>query len=176
MSDDIKDKIELIAEESIAKISKSENLNELEEIRIFYLGKKGLITSFLKTMKDLEQSKRIEIGKRLNLLKNELINNIEDKKLNLNNKLIQQKLSEEKIDITLENNHEQYGTLHPLSKTIEEISAIFANMGFYIEEGPDIETDYYNFTALNIPLEHPARQEHDTKKGCNFDKTHTKTP
>ena len=162
MSDDIKDKIDLIAEESITKISKSKNLNELEDLRIFYLGKKGLVTSFLKTMKDLEQSEKINIGKKLNLLKNKLINNIEEKKLHLNDSLIQQKLLEEKIDITLENDHEQYGTLHPLSKTIDEISAIFANMGFYIEEGPDIETDYYNFTALNIPLEHPARQEHDT--------------
>ena len=162
MSDDIKDKIDLIAEESITKISKSKNLNELEDLRIFYLGKKGLVTSFLKTMKDLEQSEKINIGKKLNLLKNKLINNIEEKKLHLNDALIQQKLLEEKIDITLENDHEQYGTLHPLSKTIDEISAIFANMGFYIEEGPDIETDYYNFTALNIPLEHPARQEHDT--------------
>ena len=162
MSDDIKDKIDLIAEESITKISKSKHLNELEDLRIFYLGKKGLVTSFLKTMKDLEQSEKINIGKKLNLLKNKLINDIEEKKLNLNDALIQQKLLEEKIDITLENDHEQYGTLHPLSKTIDEISAIFANMGFYIEEGPDIETDYYNFTALNIPLEHPARQEHDT--------------
>ena len=162
MSDDIKDKIDLIAEESITKISKSKNLNELEDLRIFYLGKKGLVTSLLKTMKDLEQSEKINIGKKLNLLKNKLINNIEEKKLHLNDALIQQKLLEEKIDITLENDHEQYGTLHPLSKTIDEISAIFANMGFYIEEGPDIETDYYNFTALNIPLEHPARQEHDT--------------
>ena len=162
MSDDIKDKIDLIAEESITKISKSKNLNELEDHRIFYLGKKGLVTSFLKTMKDLEQSEKINIGKKLNLLKNKLINIIEEKKLHLNDSLIQQKLLEEKIDITLENDHEQYGTLHPLSKTIDEISAIFANMGFYIEEGPDIETDYYNFTALNIPLEHPARQEHDT--------------
>ena len=162
MSDDIKDKIDLIAEESITKISKSKNLNELEDLRIFYLGKKGLVTSFLKTMKDLEQSEKINIGKKLNLLKNKLINNIEEKKLHLNDALIKQKLLEEKIDITLENDHEQYGTLHPLSKTIDEISAIFANMGFYIEEGPDIETDYYNFTALNIPLEHPARQEHDT--------------
>ena len=162
MSDDIKDKIDLIAEESITKISKSKNLNELEDLRIFYLGKKGLVTSFLKTMKDLEQSEKINIGKKLNLLKNKLINIIEEKKLHLNDSLIQQKLLEEKIDITLENDHEQLGTLHPLSKTIDEISAIFANMGFYIEEGPDIETDYYNFTALNIPLEHPARQEHDT--------------
>ena len=81
MSYDIKEKIEIVAEESFTKISKSENINELEEIIIFYLGKKGLITSFLKTMKDLEQSKRIEIGKKLNLLKNKLINNIEDKKI-----------------------------------------------------------------------------------------------
>ena len=162
MSDDIKDKIKQIAEESIDKISKSKSLNELDELRIFYLGKKGLVTSFLKTMKDLEQSEKIEIGRKLNLLKNKLIDNIEEKKIHLNDQFIQQKLLDEKIDITLENDHEQYGTLHPLSKTVDEISAIFANMGFYIEEGPDIETDYYNFTALNIPLEHPARQEHDT--------------
>ena len=80
MSDDIKDKIDLIAEESITKISKSKNLNELEDLRILYLGKKGLVTSFLKTMKDLEQSEKINIGKKLNLLKNKLINNIEEKK------------------------------------------------------------------------------------------------
>ncbi len=162
MSDDIKDKIEKVAEESISKISKSINLHELEKLRILYLGKKGLITSFLKSMKNLEQSQKIEIGKKLNLIKSKLIHEIEEKKIYLNNKLIQQKLFQEKIDITLENDFEQHGTLHPLSKTIDEISAIFANMGFYIEEGPDIETDYYNFTALNIPLEHPARQEHDT--------------
>ena len=129
MSDDIKDKINLIAEESIDKISKSENFNELDELRIFYLGKKGLVTSFLKTMKDLEQSEKIEIGRKLNLLKNKLIDNIEEKKIHLNDQFIQQKLLDEKIDITLENDHEQYGTLHPLSKTVDEISAIFANMG-----------------------------------------------
>ena len=162
MSDDIKGKIELIAKESFSKIGKSENISELEQLRILYLGKKGLVTSFLKTMKNFGQSEKIEIGKRLNLLKNKLIADIEEKKLELNDKLIQQKFSQEKIDITLENDNEQYGTLHPLSKTIDEISAIFANMGFYIEEGPDIETDYYNFTALNIPFDHPARQEHDT--------------
>ena len=73
MSDDIKDKIDLTAEESITKISKLKNLNELEDLRIFYLGKKGLVTSFLKTMKDLEESEKINIGKKLNLLKNKLI-------------------------------------------------------------------------------------------------------
>ena len=99
MSDDIKDKIDLIAEESITKISKSKNLNELEDLRIFYLGKKGLVTSFLKTMKDLEQSEKINIGKKLNLLKNKLINIIEEKKLHLNDSLIQKKLLEEKIKL-----------------------------------------------------------------------------
>ncbi len=162
MSGDIKDKIDKISEESLGKINKSENINELEELRIFYLGKKGLITSFLKTMRNLEQSEKIETGKKLNLLKNKLINNIEEKKKYLNDELIKNKLSKEKIDVTLENDFEQYGTLHPLSRTIEEICAIFANMDFHVEEGPDIETDYYNFTALNIPFDHPARQEHDT--------------
>ena len=79
MSGDIKDKIDKISEESLGKINKSENINELEELRIFYLGKKGLITSFLKTMRNLEQSEKIETGKKLNLLKNKLINNIEEK-------------------------------------------------------------------------------------------------
>ena len=132
MSDDIKDKIDLIAEESIKKIGGSENASELEELRIFYLGKKGLVRSLLKTMKNFDQSDKIEIGKKLNVLKNRLINNIEEKKLHLNDKLVQQKLLDEKIDITLENDHEQYGTLHPLSNTVDEISAIFANMGFCI--------------------------------------------
>ena len=151
MSDDIKDKIDLIDKESIAKISKSENLNELEEIRIFYLGKKGLITSFLKSIKDLEQYNRIEIGKKLNLLKNKLINNIEDKKLNLNDKLIQQKLSKEKIDITLENDHEQYGTLHPLSKTIDEISAFCHKMDLWTpnKSFPNIMQNYHVFRFKN---------------------------
>ena len=162
MSNNIKEKIDLVAEESKQKIEKSQNISQLEDIRINYLGKKGLITSFLKIMKDLDQSQKIEMGKKVNSIKNNIIKDIEQKKQILSNELIHQKIAEEKIDITLENDQEEYGSLHPISKTVEEISAIFANMGFYIEEGPDIESDYYNFTALNIPYEHPARQEHDT--------------
>ncbi len=162
MNNDIKDNIDNISKETNLKISNAKNLNDLEEIRILYLGKKGKITSILKSLKNLDPEIKIEVGKKVNLLKNRLISQIDEKKITLKAVIIQEKLDSEKIDITLENDKEQIGTFHPISKTIEEITAIFANMGFNVEEGPDIETDYYNFTALNIPYDHPARQEHDT--------------
>ena len=162
MNSDIKKKITEITKESNLSISNVNNLDDLENLRILYLGKKGQITSLLKNLRLLDPNDKIDIGKELNLIKNSLNNQINEKRDILNNRNINDKLALEKIDITLENDRKEIGTYHPISKTIEEISAIFANMGFYIEEGPDIETDYYNFTALNIPFDHPARQEHDT--------------
>lgn len=162
MNSDIKQHITELTKESNLKVSNVKNLDELENLRILYLGKKGQITSLLKNLRLLDPNTKIDIGKNLNLLKNSLYNQINEKRKLLINKSITDKLASEKIDITLENDTKEIGTLHPISKTIEEISAIFANMGFHVEEGPDIETDYYNFTALNIPFDHPARQEHDT--------------
>ena len=151
-----------IKEEILQKIESAESDDSVEEIRISELGKKGRISKLLGELGKLNQDERRKLGPEINGLKNTVLEKIQEKKEFFLDQILSKKLLEEKIDITLENDHEQYGTLHPLSKTIDEISAIFANMGFYIEEGPDIETDYYNFTALNIPLEHPARQEHDT--------------
>ena len=96
------------------------------------------------------------------VVKSNINNLIETKKVSFRQDLLNNRINSEKIDVTLSSKERDLGTLHPLSRTIEELSEIFADMGFSVAEGPDIETDYYNFTALNIPKEHPARQEHDT--------------
>ncbi len=144
------------------EISNCKTALDLEDIRINSLGKKGSITLYLKKIKDYDIDTKKEVGTLLNDKKNEINNLIIDKKNSFKKKLLKEKLKTEKIDISLTPLEMDTGILHPLSRTIEELCAIFADMGFSIVDGPDIESDYYNFTALNIPEEHPARQEHDT--------------
>ena len=143
-------------------ISNAETIDELEKIRINSLGKKGSITKNFKEIEKFDLLKRREYAERLNLIKKEIINLIDKKKIHLKNIDINKRLIEEKIDVSLPSKKNIIGRIHPLSRTIEEIIAIYNDMGFKIAEGPDIETDFYNFTALNIPEDHPARQEHDT--------------
>ena len=143
-------------------ISNAETIDELEKIRITSLGKKGSITKNFKEIGKFDLLKKREYAERLNLIKKEIINLIDKKKIHLKNIDINKRLTEEKIDVTLPSKKNIIGRIHPLSRTIEEIIAIYNDMGFKIAEGPDIETDFYNFTALNIPEDHPARQEHDT--------------
>ncbi len=143
-------------------ISNAETIDELEKIRITSLGKKGSITKNFKEIGKFDLLKKREYAERLNLIKKEIINLIDKKKIHLKNIDINKRLIEEKIDVSLPSKKNIIGRIHPLSRTIEEIIAIYNDMGFKIAEGPDIETDFYNFTALNIPEDHPARQEHDT--------------
>ena len=143
-------------------ISNSKTIPELEEIRINSLGKKGSVTLYLRKIRDYDIETKKEIGAYLNDIKNQINKLILEKKYFLKKELLKEKIKSEKIDISLTPYEAETGTLHPLSRTIEELCAIFADMGFSIVDGPDIESDYYNFTALNIPEEHPARQEHDT--------------
>tara|TARA_Y100000589_G_scaffold175468_1_gene166541 strand:+ start:78 stop:1151 length:1074 start_codon:yes stop_codon:yes gene_type:complete len=143
-------------------ISNAETIDELEKIRINSLGKKGSITNNFKEIGKFDLLKKREYAERLNLIKKEIINLIDKKKIHLKNLDINKRLIEEKIDVSLPSKKNIIGRIHPLSRTIEEIIAIYNDMGFKIAEGPDIETDFYNFTALNIPEDHPARQEHDT--------------
>ncbi len=143
-------------------ISNAETIDELEKIRINSLGKKGSITNNFKEIGKFDLLKKREYAERLNLIKKEIINLIDKKKIHLKNIDINKRLIEEKIDVSLPSKKNIIGRIHPLSRTIEEIIAIYNDMGFKIAEGPDIETDFYNFTALNIPEDHPARQEHDT--------------
>ena len=143
-------------------ISDAKNINEIEKIRVNSLGKKGSITSYLKNLREYDEVSKKEIGSLVNEIKNNINKLIIDKKSYFKTEILNKKLLTEKIDVTLTPYENETGTLHPLSRTIDELCAIFADMGFSIVDGPDIETDYYNFTALNIPYEHPARQEHDT--------------
>ena len=148
--------------ELIAAIAATETLEQLETVRLNALGKKGLISSQLKALGGLAPDERRQAGQALNVVKEEIGVALAERQAVLKRAELADKLASETIDVSLPARATADGRTHPLSRTIEEISAIFSDMGFSIAEGPDIETDFYNFTALNIPPEHPARQEHDT--------------
>ena len=148
--------------EVLIKIKEANSLDDLENLRVQVLGKKGSITSLMKQLGLLEPDKRREVGQILNSLQKNIIESIDNKKSSLEETYLNEKLKNEALDITLPTRPENIGRIHPLSKTMDEVISIFAQMGFTVAEGPDIESDFYNFTALNIPQEHPARQEHDT--------------
>ena len=148
--------------EVLIKIKEANSLDDLDNLRVQVLGKKGSITSLMKQLGSLEPDKRREAGQILNSLQKNIIESIDNKKSSLEETYLNEKLKNEALDITLPTRPENIGRIHPLSKTMDEVISIFAQMGFTVAEGPDIESDFYNFTALNIPQEHPARQEHDT--------------
>ena len=153
---------EQLKNEILEKIDKSFTLEGLEDVRVESLGKKGSLSLLMKQLGSIEPEKRKETGQKLNLIQKEVLATIENKKEVLRKDHINKKLANESVDITLPIRPETHGKIHPLSKTMDEVISIFAQMGFTVAEGPDIESDYYNFSALNIPPEHPARQEHDT--------------
>ncbi len=137
-------------------------LEQLEALRVEALGKKGEVTGLMKTLGGLSPEERKAAGQRLNQLKDALTQAIDAKKAALEGQALDQRLRTETIDLTLPARPESDGRLHPISQTIDEIIAIFGEMGFQVAEGPDIEDDFKNFTALNIPPDHPARQMQDT--------------
>ncbi len=154
--------IETLKGELLAAVAAATDLAALEAVRLDALGKKGRISVQLKTLGGLEAELRKQTGQALNLVKNEVAEAISARQAELEADALSEQLANERVDISLPVQEPLAGGIHPLSRTMEEIAAIFADMGFSIAEGPDIETDFYNFTALNIPPEHPARQEHDT--------------
>ena len=151
-----------LKDETLGSIRAAQSLDELESIRVQSLGKKGSLSLAMKELGQLEPDARREAGQALNAIKSEVSDAIDQRKADLARDALNQRLATEKVDVSLAPRFEAEGRIHPLSRTLEEITAIFAEMGFTVAEGPDIESDYYNFTALNIPPEHPARQEHDT--------------
>lgn len=149
--------------DALLKDVKAANSTEaLEDLRISALGKKGRITELMKGLGQMAPEERKAAGQALNVLKGEVSSAIDTKKAALADADLDKRLMSERIDVTLPAPHEETGYVHPISQTIDEIVAIFGEMGFTVAEGPDIEDDWHNFTALNIPLDHPARQEHDT--------------
>ena len=146
----------------LAAIDKAESIDVLDAIRVDILGKKGRLSTQLKQLSTLPPDQRRQEGQELNMLKQLLGEAIQSRAKHLKARLMAETLSSQHVDTSLPPPPEQHGLTHPLSRVIEEIIAIFADMGFSLAEGPDIESDFYNFTALNMPPEHPARQEHDT--------------
>jgi phenylalanyl-tRNA synthetase alpha chain len=146
----------------ISQIGSASTLEALEEIRIAALGRNGQVTALLKTLGTLPPEERKTRGAAINLMKNEIETALAEKKTFLERAALDQRLTQERIDVTLPVKAENDGRIHPISQTVDELIAIFGEMGFTVAEGPHIEDDFHNFTALNIPAEHPARQEHDT--------------
>jgi len=149
----------------LAAIKAADSSDALEKLRVEALGKKGRISAELARLGSMPPEERKAFGQAVNQLKNEVTDALAAARASLSQAEMNSRLAAEKVDVTLPVRPESQGRLHPLSRVMEEIAAIFADMGFVIAEGPDIESDYYNFTALNIPPEHPARQEHDTVYG-----------
>tara|TARA_B100001057_G_scaffold495056_1_gene593102 strand:- start:3503 stop:4579 length:1077 start_codon:yes stop_codon:yes gene_type:complete len=146
----------------VASIHSASTLDELEDIRITALGKKGTITGLMKSLGSLDPDKRKEAGQLLNAIKEEVASAIDVRKVTMEDAALETQLHRDRVDVTLPVRPESNGSIHPITQTIDELTAIFCEMGFIVADGPHIESDYYNFSALNIPPEHPARQEQDT--------------
>jgi phenylalanyl-tRNA synthetase alpha chain len=146
----------------LGAVQAAAGLDALEAVRVEALGKKGEISLLMKGLGTLSPDERKAAGARLNRLKDAVAAAIEARKAQLADAEIDTRLQRERLDMTLPVKPEPLGRLHPISQTIDEVIAIFGEMGFKVAEGPDIEEDFYNFTALNIPPDHPARQMHDT--------------
>jgi len=158
----MKQQIQEIKDTVQAKLAEASDLQALENIRVQYLGKKGELTAVLKGMGKLSSEERPVIGALANEVRNYLENEIESKKTELGKALQAEKLKSETLDVTMPGKKQDVGNLHPLTQVLETMKSIFIGMGFEIAEGPEIEYDYYNFEALNIPKNHPARDTQDT--------------
>ncbi|HVI92066.1 MAG TPA: phenylalanine--tRNA ligase subunit alpha [Dongiaceae bacterium] len=154
--------LDALRDKWLSAVAEAGAVEVLETIRVDALGKKGEISGLMKTLGELTPEERKEAGQRLNLLKDAVTEAIGTRKEVLEQVALDAKLAFEAIDLTLPPRPETEGRLHPISQTIDEIIAIFGEMGFSVAEGPDIEDDFKNFTALNIPPDHPARQMQDT--------------
>jgi len=154
--------LEPLANEARAAIAAAEDGLTLEQLRVDYLGKKGQITSLLKGLGNLSVEDRPKSGALINVVKEELQELISARKMALEATAVKVKLQQETIDVTLPGRGQSTGGLHPVTRTIERMEDFFAAIGFDVVEGPEIEDDYHNFEALNIPAHHPARAMHDT--------------
>ncbi|CAL7963900.1 phenylalanine--tRNA ligase subunit alpha [Gammaproteobacteria bacterium] len=154
--------LDQILEEAIGIINNTQDLHAIEQIRSQYLGKKGKLTDVLKTLGTLEPKYRPKAGQAINLAKNRLIVAIEVRRQVLQVNELEKNLAQETVDITLPPRGQTPGTLHPVTRVQKLFENFFLSMGFSVVEGPEIETEFYNFTALNIPPHHPARAIHDT--------------
>ena len=158
----MKEKLENILNNAMAQIEESGELDKLNDIRVAFLGKKGELTSVLKSMKDVAPEDRPKVGQMVNEARTKIENKLEEKKTAFERKIREEKMKAEVIDVTLPGKKMEMGHRHPNTIALEEVEKIFIGMGYEVVEGPEVEYDYYNFEALNIPANHPAKDEQDT--------------
>ena len=154
--------IKKIKEEIIFKSNLVSNLKDIEKIKVEYLGRKGLVTLLLRRLGELSTQERPKIGQLLNQTKREMEELIKIKTIEIEKLEKNKNLKEESIDVTLPGKKSDRGTIHPINLVLKKTEEIFLSIGFKIEEGPEVELDYYNFEALNIPKDHPARDDQDS--------------
>ncbi len=154
--------IDVILDRANTSIAKTQNLQELEGLRVSFLGKKGELTALLKGLGKLSKEQRPKMGKAINRAKVSIQTLLTDKKNHLEFVALEKRLLSEKIDVSLPGRHAEMGGLHPITITLNRIQSLFSKNGFEVALGPEIEDDFHNFTALNIPQHHPARAMHDT--------------
>ncbi|MDF2535561.1 MAG: pheS [Bacillales bacterium] len=158
----MKEKLEALKTEAVVQITAAESLKDLNDVRVAYLGKKGPITELMQGMKSLPAEERPQFGAIVNVVKNEIAQLIEEKQGVLEEKEVNEKLAKEQIDITLPGAPIKIGSRHPLTKTSEDIEDLFISLGYSVAEGPEVESDHYNFEMLNLPKGHPARDMQDS--------------
>lgn len=154
--------LQSILQQALAAVANAESVAGLDQVRVHYLGKKGEITGQLKTLGKLAPEERKAAGADINRVKEQVQEAIKDRQAFLQDQAMQQQLASESIDVTLAGRNGAVGGLHPVTRTLQRIETFFASMGFQVVEGPEIEDDFHNFEALNIPGHHPARAMHDT--------------
>lgn len=158
----MKDKLQSIMKEALTQINSAEKLEQLNDIKVAFLGKKGELTSVLKSMKDVAPEDRPVVGQLVNEARTAIEEKLEEMKAALSKKAREEQIKRETIDVTLPGKKPMIGHRHPDTIALEEVERIFVGMGYEVVEGPEIEYDYYNFEALNIPANHPAKDEQDT--------------
>ena len=151
-----------LTEAALKQVQDADDLASLDKVRVEYLGKKGSISAQMKSLGQLSAEERPAAGAKINEAKNQVQDALNERKAALEKAAIDAQLAAETLDVTLPGRANQTGGLHPVTRTLERIEAIFAAVGYAVEEGPEIEDDYHNFEALNIPSHHPARAMHDT--------------
>ena len=162
MPDSFTDVLQSVREAALAKITQARTEEEINQLRIETLGRKGKLTLLLRQVRELPSQERPRAGEQANIVKTELEKQIEGVLIRLREEEKQRMLSQDRLDITLPGTSLPRGRVHPITQVMDQMVDIFTKMGFQVAEGPQVELDYYNFEALNIPRDHPARDMHDT--------------
>ncbi|HIQ43727.1 phenylalanine--tRNA ligase subunit alpha [Ectopseudomonas khazarica] len=154
--------LDALVSQALEAVQQSEDINALEQLRVQYLGKKGELTALMQTLGKLSAEERPKAGALINTAKSQVQDALNARKSVLEQALLAEKLASERIDVTLPGRGQASGGLHPVTRTLERVEQFFTHIGYSVAEGPEVEDDYHNFEALNIPGHHPARAMHDT--------------